>query len=202
MYGPAFDLKEVTSPNQAYLIILSRNNNELGGEMSALKYQLRELVSSLGAEANRIKNPEIKKHFYLIKAVVESKKDVKKTCEARGVSTDQFYMWAKRLLESKSLSSLRSLSKSAKSFWNKTPARVEKRVIKARKKEPFKGPERISFDLKKCWLKTPCGTSFNSQLKLAGPGTWARLWPKARLNKGLMQGLLGSGKTVPSTEKV
>ena len=105
--------------------------------MSALKYQLRDLISSLGAEANRIKNPEIKKHFYLIKAVVESKKDVKKTCEGRGVSTDQFYMWAKRLLESRNLMSLKSVSKSAKTFWNITPARVMKRIIKARKKEPF-----------------------------------------------------------------
>jgi transposase InsO family protein len=117
--------------------------------MSALKYQLKDLVSSLGSEANKNRDPEVKKRFYLIKAVVESKKDVKKTCESRGVSTDQFYMWAKRLIESKSLLSLQSLSKSAKTFWNKTPHRVEKRVIKARKLEPFKGPDRISFDLKK-----------------------------------------------------
>src|ERR1017187_3119542 len=109
--------------------------------MSALKYQLKDLISSLGSEANKNKDPEVKKRFYLIKAVAESKKDVKKTCEARGVSTDQFYMWANRLLESKDLLSLKSLSKSAKTFWNKTPRRVEKRIIKARKLEPFKGPD-------------------------------------------------------------
>lgn len=117
--------------------------------MSALKYQLKELISSLGSEANKNKDPEVKKRFYLIKAVCDSKKDVKKTCEARGVSTDQFYMWANRLLESKSLLSLKSISRSAKTFWNKTPRRVEKRIIKMRKLEPFKGPDRIKFDLKK-----------------------------------------------------
>ena len=117
--------------------------------MSAMKYQLKVLISSLGSEANKNKDPEVKRRFYLIKAVVESKKDVKKTCEGRGVSTDQFYMWAERLLEAKTLLSLASLSRSAKTFWNKTPRRVEKRIIKARKLEPFKGPDRISYDLKR-----------------------------------------------------
>ena len=117
--------------------------------MSSLQYQLRDLVSSLSAEANKIKDPEIKKRFYLIKAVCESKKDVKKTCEMRGVSTDFFYTWSKRLLETKSLLVLRPLSKAPKSFWNKTARRIERRIVKIRKAEPFKGPERISHDLKK-----------------------------------------------------
>lgn len=117
--------------------------------MPSLQYQLKSLVSSLSAEANRIKDPEIKKRFYLIKAVSESKKDVKKTCEMRGVSTDFFYTWATRLIEVGSLIALRSLSKTPKSFWNKTQARVEKRILKIRKAEPFKGPDRISFDLKR-----------------------------------------------------
>ena len=117
--------------------------------MSALKYQLKELVSSLSAEANKSKDPEVKKRFYLIKAVADSKKDIKKTCEARGVSTDQFYNWANRFLEAKNLNALKSLSKSAKSFWNKTSRRIEKRIIKIRKAEPFLGPERISQRLKK-----------------------------------------------------
>ena len=117
--------------------------------MSALKYQLKELVSSLSAEANKNKDPLVKQRFYLIKAVVESKKDIKKTCEARGVSTDFFYLWSKRLLEMKSLQALRSLSKSAKTFWNKTPRRIEKRIVKLRNAEPFLGPERISQKLKR-----------------------------------------------------
>lgn len=117
--------------------------------MSSLKYQLKELVSSLSAEANRNKDPEVKRRFYLIKAVCESKKDVKKTCEMRGVSTDLFYKWVKRFLKAGGLLGLSSQSKSAHTFWNKTEKRIEKKIVKIRKAEPFKGPERISFDLKK-----------------------------------------------------
>jgi transposase InsO family protein len=139
----------MTSQSTARLIILLRITTTYGDEMSALKYQLQDLVSSLSAEANKNKDPEVKKRFYLIKAVAESKKDVKKTCESRGVSTDLFYMWAKRFLNNKTLSSLKSKSKSALSFWNQTSKQVEKKIVRMRKNEPFKGPERISFDLKK-----------------------------------------------------
>jgi len=127
--------------------------------MSAIKYQLREVLSSLSAEANKIRDPEIKKRLYLLKAVSESKKDIKKTCESRGVSTDAFYEWSKRLLITKSLVALKSLSKAPKKFWNKTPERIEKRVVKIRKAEPFKGPETISFDLKRDYnMKCPPST--------------------------------------------
>jgi hypothetical protein len=117
--------------------------------MSSLKYQLKSVIASLSAEANRTKNAEIKKRFYLIKAVVESKKDIKKTCESRGFSTDYFYKWGNKLLNSNSLLGLSSTSKSPKVFWNKTNSKTEKKIIRIRKKEPYKGPERISFDLKK-----------------------------------------------------
>lgn len=117
--------------------------------MPSLKYQLKVLVSSLSLQANQSHDPAVKRRFYLIRAVAQSNKDVKKTCEGRGISTDLFYKWASRLLEVGSLLALKSGSKAPKSFWNKTPKRVEKRILKLRKLEPFKGPERISFDLKK-----------------------------------------------------
>jgi len=117
--------------------------------MSSLKYQLKELLPSLKGEANKISDPEVKRRFYLIKAVSESPKNVKRTCEARGVSTDYFYKWARKLLESKTLQALVSRSKAPKRFWNLTQKRVEKRIVKIRRAEPFKGPETISFDLKK-----------------------------------------------------
>ena len=91
------------------------------------------------AEANKSKDHEVKKRFYLIKAVAESKKDIKKTCEARGVSTDQFYNWANRFLEAKNLNALKSLSRSAKRFWNKTSLRIEKELLKLEKLSPFWG---------------------------------------------------------------
>ena len=159
--------------------------------MSSLKYQLKVLISTLSLEANRNREPEVKRRFYLIKAVTESKKDIKKTCEARGVSTDQFYMWAGRLLESGSLSSLKSLSKSAKTFWNKTPKRVEKRVIGLRRREPFKGPDRISFALKKKFNMICPVSTVAAILKRAGlirplgfsrirRGRWRSSWDSLR----------------------
>jgi transposase InsO family protein len=126
--------------------------------MSSLKYQLKVLVSSLSAEANQSRDREVKKRFYLIKAVVESKKDVKKTCEMRGFSTDFFYAWAKRFIEFRSLLGLKSQSKSPKTFWNKTSKRIERKIIRLRQAEPFKGPERISFDLKRKF-KIVCAVS-------------------------------------------
>jgi transposase InsO family protein len=136
--------------------------------MSVIKYQLREVVASLSLEANKNRNKEVKKRFYLIKAVVESPKDVKKTCEMRGFSTDFFYVWARRLLESKKLESLEPKSKSPKSFWNKTPAHIERRIIKIRKKEPFLGPERISFKLKKLFRLWCAPSTVAAILKRAG----------------------------------
>ena len=126
--------------------------------MPSLKLQLKELVTSLSAEANANKNPEVKRRFYLIKAVVESKKDVKKTCEMRGVSPDYFYKWVQRLLDVGTLLGLISGSRSVKKFWNKTSNKIEKKIVKIRLAEPFKGPERISYDLKKKF-KIKCAVS-------------------------------------------
>jgi transposase len=158
----------VTSLSPAYLIVLLNKINELGEEMSSLKYQLKVLISSLSAEANQVRDTEVKKRFYLIKAVVESKKDVKKTCESRGVSTDFFYLWARRLMKFESLLGLKSQSKSAKTFWNKTPKRVERKIIRLRRAEPFKGPERISFDLKKKFKILCAVSTVAAVLKRAG----------------------------------
>jgi transposase InsO family protein len=158
----------VTSLSPAYLISLRNKIKELGEEMSSLKYQLRSLISSLSAEANRIKDPEIKKRLYLIKAVSESKKSVLLVCESRGVSTDFFYKWARRFIKAESLLGLMSQSRTAKTFWNKTLKRVEKRIIKLRRAEPFKGPDRISFDLKKKFNIVCSPSTVAAVLKRAG----------------------------------
>jgi transposase InsO family protein len=136
--------------------------------MSSLKYQLKELLPSLKGEANKISDPDVKRRFYLIKAVSESPKDVKKTCEARGVSTDYFYKWARRLLSKKTLLALRSISKAPKKFWNQTQKRVEKRIVKLRCAEPFKGPERISFDLKTKFNMVCAASTVAAILKRSG----------------------------------
>ena len=136
--------------------------------MSAIKYQLRELVASLSIEANKLKDPDVKRRLYLIKAVIESKKDVKKTCEMRGVSTDYFYKWSRRFLEIKSLSGLGSKSRTVKVFWNKTSRMIEKKVVRIRRQESFKGPERISYDLKKRFNITCAVSTVAAILKRRG----------------------------------
>ena len=78
--------------------------------MSKLQYQLKELLPKLSSEAKKTTDSDIKKHYYLIKAVGESRKSVKVACESRGESTKVFYKWANRLLETESLESLRSHS--------------------------------------------------------------------------------------------
>jgi len=130
--------------------------------MSAIRYRLEKLLPSLAAEARREKDPEIKSRFYLIKAVVNSKRSVKEVCESRGESTDSFYKWAGRLLKGKSLSALKPQSKRPKRSPNKTPRRVEKRILKLRRAEPYNGPDVISYDLKALFnIKCPPSTVYN-----------------------------------------
>jgi transposase InsO family protein len=127
-------------------------------EMPSLKYQLKELLASLSVESNQLKDPVAKKRLYLIKAVAESTKDVKKTCEARGVSTDLFYKWSGRLLLTRTLDCLRSITQAPSRKYNQTPKRVEKRIVAMRQARPYLGAERISFELKK-QFNIQCPTS-------------------------------------------
>ena len=117
--------------------------------MSALKNQLRLILPRLSKEANTNQDKEIKRHLYLIKAVCASEKSVKQVCEKRGVSTDQFYLWGKRLKKLKTLTSLRSKSRKPKHSPKQTKKRIERKILALRKAEPSHGAERISFDLKR-----------------------------------------------------
>ena len=119
--------------------------------MSSLKLQLRKILPELSGHANKNSDPEIKRRLYLIKAVVSSPKAVAQVCQARGFSTDFFYKWAKTLLKTKNLASLKPRSKKPKQCPHQTPKRVEKRIRNLRLAEPSHGPERISFDLKKLY---------------------------------------------------
>src|SRR4051812_16893086 len=109
--------------------------------MSKLKSQLKVILPTLSREANRNQDKEVKFRLYALKAIVGSKKDVKKACEARGVSTDFFYEWGGRLLRVRKLSSLKSQSRKPRRSPKQTPKRVEKRIRKLRVAEPAQGPE-------------------------------------------------------------
>src|ERR1700746_3267071 len=108
-----------------------------------LKHQLKSILPTLSDEANRIQDRQIKERYYLIKAVVQSKKSVVKACAEAGKSPDSFNMGGKRLLKQKSLKALKPISKKPKYSPKQTPKRVEKRVVQIRKAQPYLGPERV-----------------------------------------------------------
>src|ERR1035437_10263786 len=116
--------------------------------MSKLKVQLKVILPGLSEQANHNRNPEVKFRLYALRSIVESAKDVKKACEAKGVSTDFFYEWGGRLLRVRKLSSLKSRSRKPKTSPNQTPRRAEKSIHKLRVADPSHGPDRISFYLK------------------------------------------------------
>jgi transposase len=136
--------------------------------MSKLKDQLKVILPTLSEEANRNQDTEVKFRFYALKAVVESKKDVKKACEAKGISTDFFYEWGGRLLRKRTLKSLKSRSRKPKKSPTQTSKRVEKRIRKLREADPAHGPERISFYLKKLFNIDCAPSSVYNVLKRLG----------------------------------
>ena len=149
--------------------------------MSALKNQLKLILPKLSKEANANQDKEIKRHLYLIKAVCSSTKSVKQVCEKRGVSTDQFYLWAKRLKKFKSIACLGSLSRKPKYSPRQTKKRVERKILLLRKVEPSHGPERISFDLNRLFrIVCPPATVYNvlKRLKLISKEYRQRLTKK------------------------
>lgn len=135
--------------------------------MPSLKLQLREILPELSKQANKIKDPVIKKRLYLIKRVCESPKSVSQVCRFGGVSSDYFNKWGSILLRAKDLLSLKSVSRKPKSCPHQTPKRIEKRIRNLRLAEPSHGPERISFDLKKLFnMVCPPSTVYAVLLRL------------------------------------
>jgi transposase len=136
--------------------------------MSKLKDQLKVILPKLSEEANHNRDSDVKFRLYALKAIVGSAKDVKKACEAKGVSTDFFYEWGGRLLRVRKLSSLKSRSRKPKRAPSQTPRRVERRIRRLRVAEPSHGPARISFYLKKLFNITCAPSSVYNVLRRLG----------------------------------
>lgn len=115
--------------------------------MSQLKKELEIVLQRLGVEANKIHDKEVKKRYYAIKRVVNSKRDVKKACDFFGISTDFFYKWGRRLLKYKGLKGLTSGSKKPKKIPHQVSKAIERKIRLLRRLEPFQGPKRIAHDL-------------------------------------------------------
>lgn len=116
--------------------------------MSAPKYKLKELLPSLVLQARSITDSEVKARFKFLKVVAESSKSVRNKCREQGKSHQLFYKWARVLLRTKNLLSLKGRSRRPKRSPNKTSKRIERKIRILRKLEPFSGSERISQDLK------------------------------------------------------
>jgi transposase InsO family protein len=136
--------------------------------VSAIKYQLLELLPSLVSQAQGNSDPEIKTRFKFLKRVAESKQSIERVCEERGRSTQYFYKWAEALLKSKNLFALKSRSRRPKRSPGKTRPRVEKRIRKLRELQPFQGGDRISQDLKDMYNITCPPRTVNAVLKRQG----------------------------------
>jgi len=117
--------------------------------MPSLKIQLKKILPELVKQANTISDSEIKKRFYLIKAVVSSPKSAAQVCRSNGVSSDFFNKWGGKLAKAKDLLVLRSRSRKPKYCPHQTTKRIEKRIKSLRLAEPSEGADRISFNLKK-----------------------------------------------------
>lgn len=119
--------------------------------MSAIKYQLRQLLPSLSHEAKQLRDPNARARLYLIKAIAESTKPIAYICERRSFSTNSFYIWARRLLKAKSVNALFDRSRRPKDSPSETPKQTIRKIVKLRKAEPYLGPDRISDDLRRLY---------------------------------------------------
>jgi len=112
--------------------------------MSSLKYRLQQVLPSLSVSARSCRDKEIKERYYFLKTVATSSKTISRVCRSEGSSRSQFYKWGMNLVKSKKIESLKGKSRKPKRSPNKISPRIEKKIVRLRKRRPFEGPERIT----------------------------------------------------------
>jgi len=115
--------------------------------MSQLRNQLRKLLPRFSKEANKITDSEARSRWMKLKKITESPKSLAQACRFFGMSEDAYSKWGKRLLKCPRAEALLSKSRKPYQSPNKTKPRLEKKVLKVRRVEPYLGPERISDTL-------------------------------------------------------
>lgn len=130
-----------------------------------MKYQLQKVLASISFEAQKNKDPEVKERFYKIKRICSSKKSIARVCRSEGISREWFYKWGKRLLKGKSLSALESKSRCPDKSPRKTRPRIEKKVCRIRRVQPFLGAERIQDDLMRLYKEKCAVSTINNILR-------------------------------------
>ena len=115
--------------------------------MSQLKDQLRLMIPRLSAEANQLKDRDARGRWMQLRSIALSPKCVAQACANRGCSVDFFNKWGTRLVKARRLSGLFSKSRKPHRSPKKTKARIEKKVLKVRRVEPYLGPNRVSDEV-------------------------------------------------------
>jgi len=129
--------------------------------MSLLKNKLRLMIPRLAAEANQLKDSEARSRWMKLRFIALSLKSVTQACSVAGCSVDYFNKWGKRLVKGKRLKSLLSQSRKPYRSPSKTKPRIEKKVLKIRRVEPYLGPDRISMEMEDLYdLEVPPSTVF------------------------------------------
>ena len=113
--------------------------------MSQLKDQLRLMIPRLAAEANQLKDTNARSRWMKLRSIAMSSKTVARACSSAGCSVDFFNKWGNRLIKGRRLKSLLSRSRKPHRSPNQTKRRIERKVLKIRRIEPYLGPERISM---------------------------------------------------------
>lgn len=119
--------------------------------MSQLKNQLRLMIPRLAKEANQLKDKEARSRWMKLRAIALSSKPIAKSCADHGCSEDYFNKWGQRLLKFRRLAGLFSKSRRPYRSPLKTKTRLEKKVLKVRRVEPYLGPERIANVVEKIY---------------------------------------------------
>lgn len=143
-------------------MVLHNKNNNLESKMSSLKYQLRPILATISSEAQKVTIKEVKERYYLLKRICNSPKSLAKVCRSEGVSRAWFYKWARRLKKGKELKALFDKSRRPIKSPSKTRRRIEKKICKIRRVQPYLGAERIQNDLERIYKeKCPVSTINN-----------------------------------------
>jgi hypothetical protein len=133
--------------------------------MSSLKYQLRAVFASLSTAAQGVTDGPTKERYYKLKRICLSPKDIARVCRSEGVSRGWFYKWGKRLRRSKNIISLQGESRRPKHSPRKTRKRIERKVCKIRRAQPYLGAERIQDDLLRLYKEKCAVSTINNILK-------------------------------------
>lgn len=116
--------------------------------MSQLRKQLKGLLPDIAHEAKSLNDRTASQRYRDIHYVVYSRQTIELACKLRCISRDYFEKWAGRVLETRSLLSLRSRSRRPKYHPRKASDFIERRIRKLREDEPFLGCERIKERLR------------------------------------------------------